>query len=110
MLLNLYSANQPRIRENKPQIPKPIKVKIVMVWTMVLLGMVIYALAWFVFGAVAMTFIDAIDNAFTFDAPWDNVVDFVKTIVYWHPVLSLLGWLLWGYANSLKRDIDTWRV
>ena len=75
------------------------------IWVMVLLAIVFYAFAWYSFGGVALQVITALENALSLEAPFDTVSTFVKNVIYWHPVISLLGWLLWGFFNSLKRDV-----
>ena len=93
----------------KPEaFPQP--VRIVYVWTLVLLGMVLYAMAWFTLGSVAMTFIDAVLLSFNFAAPWDSVVEIAKNVILWHPIISLFGWILWGFLNSMRRDVRTWKI
>jgi hypothetical protein len=77
---------------------------------MVFLGMVIYALAWFTLGSVTMTIIESIEASFSFGGNWDSVVELVKNIVLWHPIISLFGWILWGFLNSMRRDVRTWEV
>lgn len=90
---------------------KPIfPVKIVMVWSLVFIGIIIYALVWFVFGAVAMTYIEAISESFSFDSPWDNVVTLITNVVLWHPIIAMFGWLVWGFLNSMRRDVTTWQT
>jgi len=95
-------------RKMKPMFPAT--TNIVMVWSMVFIGLIIYALIWFTFGAVAMTYIDAISDNFTFDPPWDNVVTLSRNVILWHPVISMFGWILWGFLNSMRRDVRTWEV
>jgi len=90
---------------------KPIfPVKIVMVWSLVFIGIIIYSLVWFVFGAVAMTYIEAISDSFSFDAPWSSVITLVTNVILWHPVIAMFGWILWGFLNSMRRDVRTWEA
>lgn len=84
--------------------------RIVYVWTLVFLGMVLYTFIWFSLGMVVMTFMDAIVAASNFAAPWDSVVDFCRTCFLIHPIISLLGWFLYGILNSMRRDVETWRA
>lgn len=72
------------------------------------MGMIIYAFMWFIFGAVAQTYIDAIDSAFTFGQPWDQVLEMIEQIIYYHPIISMIGWLIWGFLNSARRDVRSW--
>lgn len=79
--------------------------RIAFVWSMVFLGMIIYALVWFMLGSVTMTIIEAMESAFTFSGNWDYVVDLIKNIILWHPIISIFGWILWGFLNSMRRDV-----
>jgi len=97
---------------SKPLImlPKPHNVNIVYTWTLVFLGMVLYTFVWFAMGTFIMTFIDAIVNSFSFSEPWSSTVQFVRMVFLWHPVISLIGWIIYGIINSMKRDVDQWRT
>jgi hypothetical protein len=96
----------------KVEVPRPLNsfVRIVYVWALVFLGMVIYCFVWFSMGMVVMTFIDAIIASASFSAPWDSVVEFCRTCFLIHPIISLVGWFLYGIINSLRRDVETWRT
>lgn len=96
------------IPDVRPRVPGPIR--IVWVWTMVFLGIVLYAIAWFTLGTAAMAVISAIEGSYTFAAPWSSVVDQIKKVILWHPIFAMIGWLLWGFLNSMKREVRTWQV
>lgn len=83
---------------------------IVYVWALVMLAMVIYTFAWFSMGLVIMTFIDAVTTSMNFAPPWDSVVEFIRNCFLIHPIISLVGWFIYGILNSAKRDVDTWRT
>lgn len=89
---------------------RPFFTRIVFVWAMVFGAIVVYSFAWFSMGSMVMTFIDAITGAFTFDARWDSVVQLIKNVILWHPIISLFGWVLWGFLNSMRRDVRTWET
>lgn len=87
--------------------------RIVYVWAMVFLAMVVYALAWFSMGLVVMTFIDAVAAAASSmwdNAMWDSVIDFARNAFLIHPIISLVGWFIYGILNSMRRDVETWRT
>ena len=86
---------------------------IVYVWAMVFLGMVIYTFTWFTLGLPLMYFIDAIRTSMSAsitDPMWLNVVSFILLCFEIHPIISLIGWFIYGILNSTHRDVDTWRV
>lgn len=93
----------------KVKIPKVSFTRIVYVWALVFLAMVLYAFVWFSMGLVIMTFIDAIVASSNFAAPWDSVVEFIRNCFLIHPIISLIGWFIYGIINSMRRDVETWR-
>jgi hypothetical protein len=82
----------------------------VFVWVFVLLAIVTYAFAYYTIGSVALIFIDAVTNSINFPAPWDSILIIMKNVVYYHPLIALFGWILWGILNSMKRDVRTWEM
>ncbi|MHA1408482.1 MAG: hypothetical protein ACTSSG_14040 [Candidatus Heimdallarchaeaceae archaeon] len=95
---------------NKIRIKVDFPIRIVMVWTLVLIGMVLYSFAWYVFSIVAFSFIDAIVSSFNFGSQWNNITDLIKNLLYFHPVICLFGWILWGFLNSMRRDVREWET
>jgi hypothetical protein len=102
-----------------PQSEEPIKipkssqspVRILYVWSLVFLGMFLYAFVWFVLGLPLVYLIDAVRNSLTITDPmWNTVVDFIMLCFEIHPIISLVGWFIYGILNSAKRDVDTWRT
>lgn len=99
--------------EEPMQIPKfPFsKVNILYVWALIFVGMVIYTITWFTLGLPLMYFIDAVRRSVTFSDPmWESVIDFITFSFEIHPIISLIGWFIYGILNSAKRDVDTWRT
>lgn len=78
------------------------------VWAMVLVGMVIYAFAWFSQMWWLWSFIEAFEGAITLDPPWDVTVVILKNVLAFHPLFAMFGWLLWGFINSMRRDVRTY--
>lgn len=86
------------------------KVRILYVWFLVFLAMGMYAIAWFSVSMMVMPFIDALTSSYSFSDPWDTVVSTVRLLFLYHPIVALIGWILWGFINSVKRDVDRWRA
>lgn len=86
--------------------------RVVMVWAMVFMGIVIYAMFWFLFGNTALAMIDAMETQFTYlnEPPYSNVVDWLFIVIEWHPIIAMFGWLLWGFLNSMRRDVRKWEI
>jgi len=111
MLRNTYLGKIGRsIKEPRIELPRFSKVNVVYVWALVFLGMVLYTMVWFICGIFIMTFIDAITANFSFGQPWDSLVDLVTTIFLYHPVIALFGWIIYGILNSMRRDVEEWKV
>lgn len=107
--VKLPSWNIPK--KQKLEFPRPnLPVRIVYVWALIFVAMLIYALAWFSMGLVIFPFVNAIRAAYDFGTPWNTVADFIINCFLWHPIISLVGWFIYGILNSLKRDVDTWRT
>jgi len=86
------------------------KVRVLYVWAIVFIAMCVYAVAWFTAGMIVMPFIDALTSSYDFGSQWNQVVALIKTLFLWHPIIALVGWIIWGFLNSVKRDIDRWRA
>jgi hypothetical protein len=123
----MYSNRKLGIREASVKIPKsPIPekeieppkaphfpVKILYVWAMIFLAMMLYTMAWFTAGLPLIYFIGAVRATITAassDPMWIGVVDFITICFQIHPIISLIGWFIYGILNSAKRDVDTWRT
>lgn len=86
--------------------------RVVYVWTLIFLALIIYVFVWFSMGLVVMTFIDvmaASASSMWNNATWDTVVDFCRNCFLIHPIITLVGFFLYGIVNSLRRDVETWR-
>lgn len=103
------------IPEKQIELPKAphFPVKIVYVWAMIFLAMMVYTIAWFTAGLPLIYFIAAcrtVMAAGSTDPMWLGVVDFITICFQIHPIISLIGWFVYGILNSSKRDVDTWRT
>lgn len=97
-------------KKQKVEIPRPsFPVKIVYTWALVFLAMSVYTITWFICGIFLFPFINALTASVDFGSQWNSVVDFIKNCFLIHPIISLLGWFIYGIINSFKRDVDTWR-
>jgi len=85
-------------------------IRVVYVWALVFLGMVLYVFVWFSMGIAVMTFVDSVVATFNFGDPWDSLVTFVRNLFLFHPIISLIGWLIYGIINSMRRDVESWRT
>lgn len=83
---------------------------IILTWSLVFIGIVIYAITWFLLGSVTMIIIEAVTSAFSFAEPWDSVVEILRTVILWHPLFAMFGWLIWGYIDSARKPVKSWEV
>ena len=110
--LKVPKSPVPEKEINPPKAPH-FPVKIVHVWAMIFLAMTLYTFTWFTCGLPLIYFIGAcrdVINAATTDTMWIGVVDFITICFQIHPIISLIGWFIYGILNSAKRDVDTWRT
>jgi hypothetical protein len=100
-------GSKPRVVDD---IRSSLKVRIVFTWAQVFIGLVLYAIFWYIFGMMAMQVMGAIDSYYTFLSPFDSTVDLIKKVLAWHPIIAMFGWLLWGILNSTRREPVTYEV
>jgi len=96
------------IRPLLPRIQFP--TRILMVWTLVMLGIVVYSISWFALSPIVTNTLDALDDAYEFSGVQEVTLDLVGQVIYWNPLIAIFGWLLWGFLNSARRDVRTWEV
>ena len=82
--------------------------RIAFVWAEVFIAIILYSICWFTFGRALFEVITAIETTYTFTGQASFTVDLVKTVVAWHPVLALFGWLIYGYISSSRRSERTY--
>lgn len=110
---NNVKAPKSPIPESKIEPPKAKHppIQIIYLWAMIFIAMAVYTFAWFTLGLPLMYFIDAMRRSMTlYDPMWESVVDFIILCFEIHPIISLIGWFIYGILNSSKRDVDTWRT
>lgn len=78
--------------------------RVAWVWSMVFIGIILYAMTWFMFGRIAMEVITAIESTYTFLPPWDSAVAVLKAVIAYHPIIAMIGWIIWGFLNSARRE------
>jgi len=80
-----------------------VPIRLTYVWGCVLVAIIIYALIWYTFGTLIMTYIKAVEGVAGFTGLTADVSTIIKTVIAWHPFLALMGWLVWGFLNSLRK-------
>jgi len=78
------------------------------IWAVCFMAIIVYSIVWFALGWAFNLFIDSLELSYTFTSPADLTVQFIKIVVAWHPILFILGMLLWAYVNSQRREEVTY--
>lgn len=79
--------------------------RVAYVWAVVFIGIVLYAMTWYIFGWVIMEVVAAVEASYTFTGPLATVVTIIKYVIAFHPIMALFGWIIWGYINSSRRSV-----
>jgi hypothetical protein len=82
-------------------------VEIVFVWANVFLAMCLYTVVWFACGLFVFPFITAIQGSMTFDTQVDTTISFIKACFLYYPIVSLIGWFIYGVINSFRSQNQT---
>ena len=90
-----------------PLLPN-VRSRIIFTWSLVLLGLLVYMVCWFVMSLIFMPILDVFTTAYAISAPWDSIVTLLRNVFLWHPLFAIFGWILYGILNSSRKDIQTW--
>jgi len=52
---------------------------------------------------MVMHFIEAVEASANFTGLLADISTVFKNVIAWHPFIALLGWLVWGFLNSLRK-------
>ena len=74
-------------------------------WLVVLLLTFTYAVVWFTAGWAALELADTVEETFTLGSQGTNIVGMIKMVFAWHPVIVIIGLLLYGFVSSQRRDV-----
>jgi archaellum biogenesis protein FlaJ (TadC family) len=83
---------------------------VVWVWAVCLAGIVMYAIAYYALVMPTLQMIGIVESMTTFDASAGVTLGFVKVVLNWHPILFIVGLLLWAYVNSVRREDVTYPI
>lgn len=81
---------------------------IIWVWSVCFLAITVYSIAWFTLGYPTYEIIDAVEASYTFPAVATNTINLMRLVIAWHPVIFILGMLLWAFINSQRREEVTY--
>ena len=78
------------------------------IWAISLMTIVVYSIAWFTLAWPYYMVVEAVENSYTFESPADLTIDLMNTVVEWHPIIMILGLLLWAFVASQRREDITY--
>lgn len=74
-------------------------------WIIILIFMFTYAVIWFTAGWAAMRVVETTEEQYAFEDRADGVIDLLKNVFAWHPIIVFIGLLLYGFVSSQKKDV-----
>lgn len=82
------------------------KIAIIFTWPVVFLALVLYAFAFYVNAFWLFELIDALTTASpALSGPEASaVLTVMRYCIRLHPLSAIVGWLLWGFLSSMRRD------
>lgn len=77
----------------------------VLAWVVGLVLMFAYAVIWFTAGWAAFEIVDAVETGFDLESRALNIITLLKMVFAWHPVIVFIGYIIYGFVSSQKRDV-----
>lgn len=74
-------------------------------WVMVTLSIFTYSIMWFTAGWSILEVADTMKSEFDLGTRGDAVADMLNIVFAYHPVIVILGFIMYGLASSVKRDV-----
>lgn len=81
---------------------------IVWVWVVALAGICVYAISFYVLLYPALEIIGVAEGMVSWDADSTFTLNLVKTVLNWHPILFIVGLIIWAFVNSQRREDVTY--
>lgn len=81
---------------------------VVWIWAVCLAGIVIYSITFYVLVYPALEIIGVVEGLTTWSADATFTLNFVRTVLNWHPIIFIVGLLIWAYVNSQRREDVTY--
>ena len=81
-----------------------LRVRIIFVWTSVILALLLFSFFWFIAGLVLMPVIDLTIASYAFSSDYLNVVTLIKNVILYLPIIASIGFLIWGAMNSSRHQ------
>lgn len=81
---------------------------IVWIWAVCLAGICVYTIAFYVLLYPTLQLLDIVEGLVTWDANASFTLNLTRTVLNWHPILFIVGLLIWAYVNSQRREDVTY--
>jgi len=81
---------------------------VIWIWAVCLASIVLYAIAYYSLVYPTLELIGIVEGMFTFDPQATVTLNLCKAVLNWHPIIFILGMLLWGFVNSARRETQTY--
>lgn len=108
MLLVWYWQDPQRLKRWHQNRLKHANSGVVWVWVVVLAGTCAYAIAFYSLVAPTLQLIGIVEGMTTWDANAAFTLNLVRTVLNWHPILFIIGELIWAFVNSQRREDITY--
>jgi hypothetical protein len=77
---------------------------IISIWVVCFVGLFLYSVVWFVLAWATFDIAERMTSTFQFPAQATLTINFIKTVLQWHPVFALFGFLLWSWAAAQTHE------
>lgn len=113
MLMVFYWINPDNLKKLKDyhkQRMKDANKGVVWIWAVALAGLCVYAIAFYAMVYPTLMLIGIVEGMTTWSADASFTLNLVKTVLNWHPILFIIGTLIWAFVNSQRREEVTYPV
>lgn len=77
---------------------------LIWVWAVAMLAITVFAIVYFALGMAALMFIDAAEEAYTFEGSAQQTILLYRNVFAYVGIIFLVGVLIWALTNSRKKE------
>jgi hypothetical protein len=81
---------------------------VVWIWVVCLAGICVYAIAFYVLLYPTLELIGIVEGLTTWSTDATFTLNFCRTVLNWHPIIFIVGLLIWAFVNSQRREDVTY--
>lgn len=108
LTLIFYWQDPDRLKRWHKQRMKQANSGVVWVWAVCLAGICVYAIAFYVCIMPTLEVIGIVEGMTSFDSDAAFTLNLAKAVLNWHPIIFIVGLLLWAFVNSVRREDVTY--